>query len=185
MTHKTVNRLFKSEIEVKRSRFIAHLLPSNDFDLTLKMLRDTHRKASHHVTAIRVIDQYDRIAESCRDDGEPAGTSDMPVLKSMIGADLVDAGLIVTRYFGGTKLGTGGLSRAYSSAAKAVIQSAVILPWFRMKQRELTVPFEQTAIIEQKIADAGLRVVSRDYSAGGTNITIEGSEAVLNRLLPE
>jgi len=165
-----------AELEEKRSRFIAHLVPYALFDCSLERIRAEHKKASHHVTATRVLNDYGQIAESAKDDGEPAGTSGMPVLKTLIGANLIDVGIIVTRYFGGTKLGTGGLARAYAGAANAAIDKASIVRWQRLIQRRLSAPFSASASLENRISAVGLKVVAREYLDDGVYITVEGAE---------
>lgn len=129
MTLYTIAREFQIETEEKKSRFIAFLVPSSQFQIRLDALRKEHRKASRHVTAFRNMMEDGRIEEGAKDDGEPAGTSGMPILKVMQGENLIDCGIIVVRYFGGTKLGTGGLARAYSKAAKHVIEDAEKTIW--------------------------------------------------------
>ena len=96
------------ETEEKKSRFLAYVVPIARFELRLEELRDEHPKANHHVTAFRLIHANNQIEEGAKDDGEPSGTSGMPILRLLIGRNLIDVGAIVVRYFGGTKLGTGG-----------------------------------------------------------------------------
>ncbi len=182
MELKTVSRIFSAEIEEKKSRFIAHLVPLATFDETLDALRSEHKKANHHVTAFRRMLDNGQIQEIGKDDGEPSGTSGMPVLKTMIGAGLMDVGIIVTRYFGGVKLGTGGLARAYSGAANAVIEVAKLEPWVQLAQRKISVSFDQTATIERQIEQAGLIVISRDYTEIGVDMMVEGAKEALDAL---
>ena len=163
MTLRTVQKPYSAEFEEKRSRFIANLVPIVDFDDVLESLKAEHKKASHHVTAFRKVNADNRIVEGCKDDGEPAGTSGMPVLKTLNGSDLVDVAVIVTRYFGGTKLGTGGLARAYSGAAKAVIGHAELVPWVRINQAVLFSIYSESAEIERRISAEGVVVISREF----------------------
>jgi len=182
MDFNTTSRTFSAETEEKKSRFIAHLVPLSEFDETLEQLRHDHKKANHHATAFRRMLENGQIQEIGKDDGEPSGTSGMPVLKTMIGAGLMDAGIIVTRYFGGIKLGTGGLARAYSGAANAVIEQADLVPWVQLGQRTLNVTFEQTAVIERQIEQLGLTVVSRNYTETGVEMVVEGSSEAIAAL---
>ncbi len=163
-----------AETEEKGARFIAHLLPIEQFDAKLAELREVHRKASHHVTAFRQINEYDHINELGKDDGEPAGTSGMPVLKTLIGAELVNIGMIVTRYFGGTKLGTGGLARAYSGASNAAIDMAILVTWERIITHRLNSSFAQSSEIERQISIAGLKVLDRQFYEDGVIFEVEG-----------
>jgi uncharacterized YigZ family protein len=120
----TIIKPAAAELDEKGSRFIGHLVPYAEFESRLAVLREDHRKASHHVTAFRRMRPDNRVEEGAKDDGEPAGTSGMPTLKVLIGANLVDAGIITVRYFGGTKLGAGGLARAYAGTALRTIEAA-------------------------------------------------------------
>jgi len=182
MHHHTVKTPATAELEEKGSRFIGHLVPWASFDTTLATLRQKHRKASHHVTAFRHMLPENRIEESGKDDGEPAGTSGMPTLKVLIGANIVDAGIIIVRYFGGTKLGTGGLARAYSATALRTIEAATLVPWHRIISRTIACAFEDMSAIEQRISVVGLIVTARDFSETGLNITVEGPEALVTAL---
>ncbi|EFT0391756.1 YigZ family protein, partial [Campylobacter jejuni] len=83
--------------------------------------------------AYRVLNDFNQIVEDKSDDGEPKGTSGMPTLNVLRGYDLINAALITVRYFGGIKLGTGGLVRAYSDAANAVINNSSLLS-FELKK---------------------------------------------------
>ena len=162
MEFKTVHRPFVCETEEKKSRFIAHVVPFVEFDVVLNKLKKTHRKANHHVTASRKWSDSGHIVENAKDDGEPAGTSGMPVLKVLSGHDLMDVAVIVTRYFGGVKLGTGGLARAYSGAAKAVLNKAELVTWVKVIQRTLQITFEQAPKFEAVAAKEGIVIVSRE-----------------------
>lgn len=176
MPHFTISRPAIAELDEKGSRFIGHLVPWPKFDGRLSALRAEHRKASHHVTAFRRMLPDNRIEEGARDDGEPAGTSGMPTLKVLIGADLVDAGIIIVRYFGGTKLGAGGLARAYAGTALRAIEAATLQPWHRIVSRTVSCRFEDMSSLEQCISAAGLTVVTRNYTDTGVAISIEGPE---------
>lgn len=175
----TITRPATAELNEKGSRFIGHLVPWTQFNNSLATLREDHRKASHHVTAFRRMLPDNRIEEGAKDDGEPAGTSGMPTLKVLIGADLVDAGIIIVRYFGGTKLGAGGLSRAYAGTALHTIEAATLVQWHRIVSRTVSCPFEDMSTLERSISAAGLTVVSRDYTDTGVTIGIEGPEGAV------
>ena len=84
-----------------------------------------HPKARHHVYAYRYLNEYEQIVENSSDDGEPKGTSGKPSLHVLAGHELINTAVIIVRYFGGIKLGTGGLVRAYSDAVNSVINNAV------------------------------------------------------------
>lgn len=182
----TITAAASAELEVKGSRFLATLTPIAEYATRLEAIRHAHRKASHHVTATRRMTDTDQIDESASDDGEPAGTSGMPVLRVMMGARLVDAGMIVTRYFGGTKLGTGGLARAYSGAAALAIEAGALVPWHRITRRRVSAPFADSATLEQHLTALALTVIDRHYTETGVTLTVEGpEEQVAQADLPE
>lgn len=176
MTFFTVEKICSIEFEEKGSRFIAHLVPIALFKPKLAELRKLHPKASHHVTAFRTISDTDQINENAKDDGEPAGTSGMPVLKTLIGANLVNVGMIVTRYFSGTKLGTGGLARAYSGASNLAIKEANLVEWKRIAQLKYQTGFAASSNVERQIKLANLNVLDREFNAEGVLFVLEGAE---------
>ena len=186
MERRTPAREATAELEAKGSRFLAVLVPVALYGLRLDAIRREHRKASHHVTAMRRVTETDALEERASDDGEPAGTAGMPVLKTLIGAGIVDAGLIVTRYFGGTKLGTGGLARAYSGAAALAIEGARVVPWHRIVTRTVSAGFAEASALERRLAGLGLAVLDRTYTETGVRLTVRGPEArVAEAALPE
>jgi uncharacterized YigZ family protein len=111
------------ELRVSNSRFIATIGRASsveDAKVFLRSIREEMPDATHHVHAMR-IGYGGSVIEGMSDDGEPAGTSGPPALAVLRGADLGDVILVITRYFGGTKLGTGGLVSAYGEAAKQAV----------------------------------------------------------------
>jgi len=136
-----VSETFSATYEVKRSTFTSYLLPYPLFRQTLDALHETHPKASHIVWAYRHLNEFDQIVENSTDDGEPKGCAGNPTLAQLRGADLVNTALITVRYFGGIKLGTGGMVRAYSDAAREVITSATCLPYIKKLPCTLTTPY--------------------------------------------
>ena len=105
------------------SRFIATISPADDVEAArafIHRVRQEFPDASHHVPAF-VIGGGNTCTEFCSDDGEPSGTSGRPLLAVLKGSGLGNVAVVVSRYFGGTLLGTGGLVKAYSEAGKAVV----------------------------------------------------------------
>lgn len=124
--YRILKQTAEAEIEVKKSRFLAAVAPcrseeeAQDF---LASVRKLHYDARHHCSAFR-IGSPEQVLERSSDDGEPQGTAGKPMLEILKGAGLYDVCAVVTRYFGGTLLGTGGLVRAYSDALKAALSAA-------------------------------------------------------------
>jgi len=115
----------RTETEVSKSRFITTVAPTptvDDAKAFLASVRAEMSDASHHVYAYRV-GFGSSVIESMSDDGEPSGTSGPPVLAVLRGSGIGDISIVVTRYFGGTKLGTGGLVRAYTEAAQFALKT--------------------------------------------------------------
>ncbi|WP_434053092.1 MAG: YigZ family protein [Roseibium sp.] len=182
MNFKTVTREYEGFLEDRKSRFLAHLVPFDRFDRRLEELRKEHRKANHIVTAHRRLLDDGRIEESGKDDGEPAGTSGMPTLRVLQGADLINCAVLVVRYFGGTKLGGGGLARAYSGAAQDAIGHANLVPFQKMVTKTVSADFASSSELERQIETLGVTVVARDYTEAGVELIVEGPEEVLAAL---
>ncbi len=115
----------RSEIVVVNSRFIASLAPTFSVEQAkafIARIRTEFADASHNVP-VYLIGYGSSVIAHCSDAGEPSGTAGRPALEVLRGSGLGDATIVITRYFGGTLLGTGGLVRAYSEAARQVIQA--------------------------------------------------------------
>jgi uncharacterized YigZ family protein len=111
------------EIRVLNSRFIATAAPVFGVDearVFIARIKDEFADATHNVPAY-LIGHGASVIAHCHDDGEPSGTAGRPALAVLRGSGLGDVAIVVTRYFGGTKLGTGGLVRAYGDAVRAVL----------------------------------------------------------------
>lgn len=131
------------ETQASRSRFIASLGFAESVEAARAFIADVRAAlpdASHHAYAFKVGFGAS-VTEGVSDDGEPAGTAGPPVLAVLRGAAVGDAVLVVTRYFGGTKLGTGGLVRAYSDAARAALAALTTREKIPLRQVGLTVPY--------------------------------------------
>ena len=123
----------ETEILVVNSRFLANLAPVNSVEgarAIIAEVKKLHPTASHHVPAF-VIGHGKSVITHCSDDGEPSGTAGRPALAVLQGSGLGNVVVVVTRYFGGTKLGTGGLVKAYGDADREVLKGvklATLLP---------------------------------------------------------
>lgn len=128
MTFRTVKESVKSEVVIEKSRFIGYLLPVTSEEVIkdhLAAIKKEHYNASHHCYAYRLLG--DLPTERAADDGEPSQTAGMPMLEVLRGEDLWQVLLVSVRYFGGTKLGTGGLVRAYTASAKESVMAASLI----------------------------------------------------------
>lgn len=135
MSYLTLADAAHAELEVKRSRFVATVRRAPDEAAALAVVaeqRRAHHAARHHCSAFVI--GPDQALVRVADDGEPAGTAGLPMLNVLVGAGLSDVAAVVTRYFGGTLLGAGGLARAYSGAVAAALEGAALI---RRRQLEL------------------------------------------------
>lgn len=139
-----LSKLVTVESVERNSRFIAIGLPCQtvkEFRAYLSQLRDEHPHATHIAYAYKIRDQEDlRIKFS--DDGEPSGTAGKPILNHLEGSDLINAAIFVIRYFGGIKLGAGGLVRAYGHAARECLSQAILEPHVEYKTLELSLAYK-------------------------------------------
>lgn len=149
-----------TELVERKSRFLAHLAPVSDVqtaDDVLRRIRAAHPQARHHCSALVLDGGTDGSVPLHRssDDGEPSGTAGVPILQALVHAELVDTLAVVTRYFGGVKLGAGGLVRAYTAAVEQAVHEAGSTGLLRRRvQRavlELAVPFEDVGIAENAL----------------------------------
>lgn len=159
------------EHEVSRSRFIATLGNAESVEAARAFIHERRAEmpdATHHVYAFKV-GYGSSITEGVSDDGEPTGTAGPPVLAVLRGADVGDAVLVVTRYFGGIKLGTGGLVRAYGDAARAVIGVMVTQEKIEQRRIGLTLPYP---LYERVKRIAGQYEASLDAEEFGAEVTL-------------
>ena len=115
------------EERIQRSRFLAQVFPVGSRDeamAKLEELKALSHKANHHCPALKLGHPLDGPETWSSDDGEPSGSAGMPILRAIDGSGLSDLLVVVTRWFGGVKLGTGGLVRAYGGVAKAALDAA-------------------------------------------------------------
>lgn len=125
LLYRTVNKEAKIENTVDKSKFIAYIKPvisREEAEEFIKDIKNKHRDATHNVPAMVIGDKMQ--IQWASDDGEPQGTSGYPILSMLVNEGVTNVVVVVTRYFGGIKLGTGGLVRAYSTSAKMALEKA-------------------------------------------------------------
>ncbi|MBB2891625.1 IMPACT family protein [Flexivirga oryzae] len=165
MTYRTLATPCTGEIEVSRSRFLADVRRVETEEAAREVIaqvRAHHRDARHHCSAF-VLGPDGRLQRS-NDDGEPSGTAGAPILAALRGADLSDVVAVVTRWFGGTLLGTGGLTRAYAGAVDTALQDARVVTRELREQVDLPVPHTDAGRVESELRARGVTVVGTDYT---------------------
>ncbi len=161
---KYIESNFQKTLEVKQSKFIAHFVPYKNYTSTLEKLKKEHPKARHFVAAYRYLNEYNQIVEYSTDDGEPKGTSGKPSLMVLQGANIINSAVIVVRYFGGTKLGTGGLVRAYSDAINLVLDSSQLLDYKQEISKKIYFDYTNFRKIEYECKQHKICVVEKIFS---------------------
>jgi len=169
----------------KQSKFIAHLMPYGIYEEVLASLRAEHPKARHFVTAFRYINEFDQIVEGSSDDGEPKGTSGKPTLAVLQGSELINVAVITVRYFGGTKLGTGGLVRAYSDAANLAVSAAVLLPYQKEKSLVVSCVYSDIGKVDYMVERLGIKVTEKAFDAAGETLHLMAPQESLDLFLDE
>ncbi len=162
----TVGSDVECEIEVKRSRFlctIARVEQEDQARALVDRLRKRHWDARHHCSAF-ILGPDGRVQRS-NDDGEPAGTAGAPMLEVMRGADLSDVVAVVTRWFGGTLLGAGGLVRAYSDAVRAGLVSAGVQQRSLVQETSVIVDPASAGRVEGELRARGFQVLDVVWAA--------------------
>lgn len=161
---KYINSQFIQILEVKQSKFIAHFIPYRDYLEVIKKLKQEHVKASHFVVAYRYLNNYNQIVEYSSDDGEPKGTSGKPGLMVLQGSNIINSAVIIVRYFGGTKLGTGGLVRAYSDAVNLVISESELIDYKEEITIDISFEYSNIRKIEYECSICNIDIVEKIFS---------------------
>lgn len=158
----------------KRSRFLSfalHVENEDDVKDTIAQFRKKYYDA-RHVCYAYVLGP-EKSATRANDDGEPSGSAGKPILGQITSMDLTDTLVVVVRYFGGVKLGTGGLFSAYKIAAKEALNAAEIEERIIKERLKVAVPYADVDVIMRLSKNAGAEIVSREYDAVNTILAIE------------
>ncbi len=152
---------------VGNSRFIATLTPvDNDGDARefIKRIRAEFPDATHNVPAY-IIGGGNSVSEFCSDDGEPSGTAGRPALAVLSGSGLGDVALVVTRYFGGTKLGKGGLVKAYTESAQMVVNAVQKAHRLEVHVARLVIPYSLLERVRLLVKQHDGTILNEDFTA--------------------
>ena len=170
--HAIVSRPSRYEVKVRNSRFIASVFPlssQGEISSCLKNIRREFHDATHNPHAYRLF-RDGRISYHSSEDGEPPGTSGSAILKMLDSLGLVNILVVVTRYFGGTKLGVGGLRRAYLAAAKRAVESSGPVPLIRRQRITVRFPFRFADRMERSVEKWEGEIEARSF---GQNVSLE------------
>lgn len=151
---------------IKKSRFIGVIHPCTSEQQAFRVLKNLHEQhpnASHIVYAYR-IQSPDGLVCRFHDAGEPSGTAGKPIFQHLEGKQLINLVVAVIRYFGGVKLGAGGLTRAYSNIAKHVIESAEIAEHIEMVTVHLLLDYNQLQMLEYQLKKLDGEIVQQEFA---------------------
>lgn len=159
----TIAEISEGEYSEKHSRFIATLYPCKSEEEASRILSEHRAKfwdARHNVYAYILRDNSAKFS----DDGEPHSTAGKPVYEVLLHSGITDALMIVTRYFGGILLGTGGLVRAYSAASKAAIEAAKRVNMVECGVFELDLPYSDQSRVVTRLRDMGVDIMDTQFA---------------------
>jgi len=169
-SYTTLSSTCRSELRVRGSRFIATAFHSGDEESARRRLQEVRGEfhdATHHGFALRLADPGDAPLERTQDDGEPPGTAGLPILQAIRSENLFDTAVVVSRYFGGTKLGRGGLARAYREAARMALAAAPRTTRVACSTLRILVPLDRDGETRHLIARRGGFVTGAAYTEPG------------------
>lgn len=182
---RTIAQVVEDQIVEKKSKFLCKLIPVLSEEQAkdqLEIIKKEHFNARHSCFAFRI--GMDQPLERYSDDGEPSGTAGMPILEVLRGADLTNMMAVVTRYFGGTLLGTGGLVRAYTEATQAGLEAAEIIQKILQMKIQIQVAYTLSGKVEYYIHQHQHNLIDTEYGedvcyhisvdAGKVELCIEG-----------
>ncbi|GGC76468.1 IMPACT family protein [Vreelandella lutescens] len=164
-----------AEIEVEKSHFLAwvcHTPHTAAFDALVQAAKASHPSASHHCTAFIAGPPGEQTQIGFSDDGEPGGTAGRPMFQALQGSQIGEIGCVVIRYFGGTKLGTGGLARAYAQAVNAGLESLATREVVERDHYSLRVGFAHEAQTRAWCEEQALPVQHAEYDGDGVCLII-------------
>lgn len=147
--YKTIKKEAIAEQIIDKSKFITHVCPVNsreEADAFIKKIKTEHKGATHNVPAMVIGENFQ--IQWASDDGEPQGTSGAPIVQMLVNEGITNVAVVVTRYFGGIKLGTGGLVRAYTSSAKLGIEAGEVCDVKEMTSIDVKMDYSYLSIFQ-------------------------------------
>ena len=162
--YKTIYEGGEGELVEKKSRFIATVRPVETEEEALAFIEEMKKKywdARHNCYVYSV--GMNREATRCSDDGEPSGTAGRPMLDVLLGAGIYNAAIVVTRYFGGVLLGTGGLVRAYSSSISQALKVATLTTVTTLQEYQIHFSYDLIGKIDHYFRTQNIKVIEQQY----------------------
>lgn len=167
MTYHTPAKAVTACIEIKKSQFIAYAYPVDDREQAMfhvKQIKQKYPDARHHCWAYIIGDPNNTTSAGFDDDGEPNGTAGRPILNVLQHKTIGNVIVIVVRYFGGIKLGAGGLTRAYAGSAQAVVDAMKLIAYIAKIDVSIHTDFANESQVRYVLEDNGGRVLNVNYA---------------------
>jgi len=167
MSYQTLKRAVTTRLEIKKSEFIAYAYPVTSREQAMfhvEQLREQYPDARHFCWAYIIGDPDNTTSAGFDDDGEPSGTAGRPILNVLQHKCIGNVIIIVVRYFGGIKLGAGGLTRAYAGSAQAAVDEMILNPYVPMTQIQILAEFATEAQCRYMIESLGGHIDDVSYS---------------------
>ena len=177
---KTILEKYFFQIEIEKSKFLGYAIPVQNEEEAkeeINKIKKEHPKATHHCYAYVLKDK-----QKSNDDGEPAGTAGIPILEIIKQFDLENVLIVVVRYFGGIKLGAGGLVRAYARSAKEVLLVSKIHEIKTLPTYTLTFDYNYISSMENFIAKNQLKILNKEYELKVTYLLLLEQNDILDKI---
>lgn len=171
MTYQTLAQPVTARLEIKKSDFITYAYPVTSREQAMfhvEQLREKYADARHHCWAYIIGDPNNTTSAGFDDDGEPNGTAGRPILNVLQHKNIGNVIVIVVRYFGGIKLGAGGLTRAYAGSAQAAVDEMQLTPYVPMTQVQIAADFANESQVRYVVEDMGGSIGEVTYSKAVT-----------------
>lgn len=162
---KTISKECYIEFEERKSKFIGYIKPVDTKEAAenfIAQIKAKHKDATHNCSAYKLIENGQEYFK-LNDDGEPSGTAGKPMGDVINFMDVCNLVVVATRYFGGIKLGAGGLIRAYAKTTKEAINAAGIIDYIRKKELLIDLPYDKYQNLEKVIADLNIEILDKSY----------------------
>ena len=184
MSYQTLKRAVTARLEIKKSAFITYAYPVTSREQAMfhvEQLREQYTDARHHCWAYIIGDPNNTTSAGFDDDGEPNGTAGRPILNVLQHKSIGNVIIIVVRYFGGIKLGAGGLTRAYAGSAQAAVDEMILSPYIPMITVEILAEFATEAQCRYVVESLNGSIENVAYSKQVT-LTVTLAEANIEYL---
>ncbi len=161
-----IKEVIRTEEVIKKSRFIGIVIPCSSEQEIMHALNQLHQEfsdASHIVYAYRILTDKGFISRFS-DAGEPSGTAGKPIFQHIEGKDLINVLIVVVRYFGGIKLGAGGLTRAYSNSAKKSLENSTLTPYVITVDLNVELDYKQMQPFEYQLKKLDGQIIEQNFS---------------------